>query len=470
MGSTLKKEITNARSRVFRKAFIKRRLIGSGLFESDWVEITEDIKKWGKLSAQVDSQRLNKFTFSDLKMTLANDEGKYNDESNQSSLWFGFQDQQRTLVKVHAGFVNETQTSDGLWIRQEHPGQSEWDSDDLWDQSEWDDTNIVFKGVISGDLTINDKNEANLTARPLLQLFRDFSANNITGFTSTGLSASQFVEAVRDMTDGNGSYIFLPFFDDTTSNWNISTTTVNYSNLNSAGAADIRDKNVWQVINKLAEAENYVAYVTPSGIFNFIPRGNITSTVAYEFHGLNTTDTEFGHTIKQINSFGRRISKAYNRVELKYKEENTTTSILSTQTSIEVTGGNSAWVIGQRTLQLDNTWIPDVTTAESVLGTVFSEVSEIKNEIKFNASFVPQVKVLDRISITYDTSQYAQTSLWDINDWSGDTTTDDTITSEYLFWDNSKGDALNFSNKEFSVLDVNIDLDKFSSTFMGREI
>ena len=47
--NTLNGQIKNARSKIYRRLFIKRRLAGTGLYEADWVDISEDVIKWGTI-------------------------------------------------------------------------------------------------------------------------------------------------------------------------------------------------------------------------------------------------------------------------------------------------------------------------------------------------------------------------------------------------------------------------------------
>jgi hypothetical protein len=42
--SSIEKEIRNPRGRIFRRLYIKRRLATTGLFETNWMEITDDVK------------------------------------------------------------------------------------------------------------------------------------------------------------------------------------------------------------------------------------------------------------------------------------------------------------------------------------------------------------------------------------------------------------------------------------------
>lgn len=461
--SSIIDQIKKSNSIVFRRAWIKRRDQFAGTFESDWTEITNDVKKWGSVKKQIDSTRFSKFTFGNLNLVMANDEGKYNPETDEASLWYGYTTQQRTLVKIEAGFLDQqpfflegNPTSIPLnfaaWTTTEYPDASEGGVGCLI-------------GLVSGDISISDSNEVSLPIKPLSQVFRDYAARNLTGFDSS-MTASKFVTLLRDQTDGSGNFVFRPFFGDTTTYWDIQATTNIYSNLNTGTASMIRDMNVWDVIEKLSEAENYHPYITRDGVFKFVPRTYGTATTAFIFCGVNTFNRTYGHTIKKISHYGPKISKFYSRVALKWKEESTETSYEIRQTAMQVDGTNIAWSYGQRTLDVENTWIPTLTTAVTIADNIFSEVSSLKNEIVFTTSFIPHLELLDKVQIYYDTSNnYDTAHLWDYGYWA-DTSTD---TSTDLIWDSQSGDAIRINGTTFKFQSIEINLDTFECKFEARE-
>ena len=465
--SNTNKQIRNCRQIVFRKAFIKRRLNTTGQFESDWFEITNDVKRWGAVKIDTDSTRPGRFRFSSASIGVANDLGSYNDQSDNNSYWYGYLDRQRTLFKIEAGFIHETLTSSGIWRRHEHPGAGTWDVG-IWDSHEWDDgSNVVFTGVLAGDMNLSDHNDITLNVKPLVQIFSDFSAKNLTGFTSTGLTASEFMTMLRDQTDGSGSFIFRPFFGDTTTNWNITTTTANYSSLNTSSAAQVRDSSVWNLIEKLAEAEGFVAYVSKDGIFNFKDNSTNTITAAFYFNGVGTFNSEYGHTIKSVDQFGPQVSKFYNRVSVKFSSSETSTSYEIRETTMGVSAVNLSWVYGQKSFDVENILINSSTTAGTLAQSLYDDLSSLRREIDFTTSFVPHLDIFDRIAISYDTSEKGTTqNYWDLADWAHDTNT----TSSDLVWDSSKGQIISLLNREFRFLSINIDLDKFECKFKAREL
>lgn len=465
INTMIKKPVAN----VFRRAKIRRRLTSTGQFESSWLDISKYVKSWGKVSSQVDVARRFKFTFSNAKLVVENEEGAFNPSDSPSSLWFGYLNQQRTLVQIEAGFRFISKDANGVNTISELPSGAQWDAalwdadDDLWDDT---DSSSMFIGILSGDIPLNDKNDIALNLKPLVSVFQDFPARNLTGWTSTGFTASQFVGMVRDQVDANGNYIFRPFFGDTTSNWEISTTSNVFANLNTSGAADVVDKTVWEIIEKLAETENFVPYITRNGVFKFISRTSADSATAFEFHGAGSFNTTYGHTIKTVDSYGFRISKYYSRVQLKWRDTQTTTSFVVRESELEVSPTNNPWLLGVRTLSLENYYIPTVTVAETLADALFDDVSAFKREIEFTTTFVPHLDLFDRIAVYYDPAEARPGTLWDLNNWASDTTS----TSEDLIFDSAVGDAIILQGEEFKFLSMEIDLDNFSNKFVAREI
>jgi len=408
---SIKDEIKKNRSRIVRRLLIKRRLKSTGLFEADFTDISSDVKKWGTLTKTVDSERKNTFQQGGLKIQLANDDGRYNDESDPSSLWFGFASRQRTLVKVECAFVDYTTTSGITTIVEWPPGPSPLWDESKWNEALWDPLSsaspaAVYVGLLTGDMPANLKNTITLPIVPLSEVFRQFPAKNLTGWTSTGFTAENFVNTmVRDQTAGAGNFIFRPFFGDTTTNWVVSSTTAVMANLNTSGAQDVVDRNVWQVLQKLAEAEGFIPTISREGKFTFGPANpGSTGTAAYDFFGVDILNTDFGHTIKDIKRFGPRHTKFYSRVELKWKEANTETSLEIKEASLTVSGSNSVWNLGYRTFSFENLFIASNSIATQVVENVFADTSAMKREIDFSTSFIPQLDVLDFIRITFDNS------------------------------------------------------------------
>lgn len=448
--------------KVFRRLSIKRRSATTGLFESTWVDITSDVKRWGTISKSIDYVMYSKVRFADVTLTVANDYGRYNPEDDSSSLWYGYASQQRTLVKVEAGFIYQSQGSNGIWTNTEFPADP-----------------TIFVGIIQGDISLSDDNEVTLTCKPLLQAFRDFATRNLTGFTTTGMTANQFMTMLRDQTLGSSNFVFRPFFQDTSTGFEFTSSSITYVDIaNTVASArpaptyqttptlnDFIEMNCWEAIEKLAEAENLVPYVTRTGKFVFSDRDPNTTTAAFNFFGKGFTDSDYGITIKRVNRYTKKLSDYYSRVEVKWLDFATSTSVVVTQTAMLINGTNTAWLYGHRTYNLTNYWIGTLTSANSLANAIYQNVSAIKNELDFTTSFVPQLELLDRVQVSYESTEKAVNSRWDVNDWPDESTTTGSLTD--LYWASPEGDAIRFTSKEFKLVSIDINLDSFECRFVG---
>lgn len=450
---TILTEIAKGKSRVFRRLKIKRRLAATGLFETDWQDITADVKRWGRVQKSIDHVRRSRVRFNDVTLMMANDEGRYNPEDDEVSLWNGYASQQRTLVKIEAGFVHQTLAASGVWVNTELPTEPS-----------------VFVGLIQGDITLNDDNQVPLPVKPLLQVFRDFACRNLSGLTSTGMSASQFIQLLRDQTDGAGGFLFRPFFQNTTTGWEFTSSSTVYPDIstNPASAApstdpvqnDFLEMSVWEALERLAEAENAVPYITRDGIFRFLPRDANTTGVQFAFFGRGFESSVYGNTVKKINGYKTKTSDYYSRVEVKWSPLATTTSIVATQTAM-VVGNNNAWNLGTRTYQVENPWLGTLTVANALAGTIFAAVSSLPRELDFVTSFVPHLEVLDPVTMSYDSNEASPNSRWDLANWA----TPGTTTANDLIW--AKGNSMSFFADAFKLTSVDINLDSFECRFIG---
>lgn len=429
---------------------IKRRLT-TGEFESDWLDITEDVKKFGVAKYEADSRFLSRFRFPTISMTLNNDQGQYNSENSIFSYWHGYLPRPRTLVKIEAGFITETDNGDGTWTIAEVPSSDP----------------VIYTGIIGGDMTENDNNEVVIQVMPLAEVFRQYPARNLTGYNNS-LTASDFITMLRDQQDSGGNYIFRPFFQNTTTGWSIQATTIEYSNLNTSTNEEIRDMTTWEVIEKLSESESYMPIVTRDGRFRFVSREANTTTAAFQFNGLNVYDYTHGHTIKDLNFIGPRMSKFYTRVAVRWAEPDTTTSIEVVESTLTVNPVSASWKYGQKTFEIDNRWIPSSSVAQSIASAIFTDYSALKREIDFTTSFIPNLDLLDQVTVSYDSSAFQSgESLWDVGTWADSAS--GASTGSELIWDANDGLAIYLLNEEFTLISVAVDLDKMECRFIGRE-
>ena len=138
--------------------------------------------------------------------------------------------------------------------------------------------------------------------------------------------------------------------------------------------------------------------------------------------GRGIHDSEYGHTIKTVRRFGQKISRFYSRVRIKFLEADTTTSFYTKEATLTVSNNSAAWLFGERTLQISNTFIQTTATAQTLGDALFNDVSALKREIEFTTSLVPDLTIFDLINVSYDSSTKAKfENLWDLNDWATST-------------------------------------------------
>src|SRR3990167_722353 len=441
---TLLSLIKSPNARAFRRLYMRRRLASTGLYETSWQELTKYVQKWGKIKRAVDFVRQSKFTFNEVLLQMTNDRGYFIPEDNDASFWNGYANQQRTLVRIDTGLTHQTQSSAGVWTNTDYPTSS-----------------THYIGVLQGDVLVSDSNVVTLPIKPLNQVFRDFPCRNITGWTTTGMTATQFFTMIWNQTDGAGVAIFRPFFQDTLTYWQVTTTTQNYTQLNTFGADNVHDKSVWDVMERLAEAEDFILTIKQDGSLLFKNRDPNTTASQFNFFGRQFFDYTYGHTIKKINSYGKRWSNFYSRVEVKWFDSASITSNRVTQTSLLINGTNTAWNLGTRTYKTENFWITTSTVADTIANNIYQNVNSMKDEIEFTTSHVPGMELLDRVAISYDSGPEAVQSRWDTSDWADNTNTTD------LIWDPSASDAIYMDAKNFKLLQIEIDLDKLECKFSG---
>jgi len=450
-------------SKIFRRLLIKRRSITTGLFEANWQDLSRFVKRWGDFSSSVDTPRFGDVRFDNASIQVINIDGTFNPSDNTDSFWSGYADMQRSLVRIEAGFTHETQSAGGVWTNTEFPT-----------------TTTIFQGILSGDFFMSSRSEITLPLRPLTQIFRDYLARDMVGYTTTGMTAGAWFARLRDHTDGAGSLVFRPFIGDgTTTNWSIASGTIDYGvgttatgndiGLNTSTSTDIYDLDCWGVTERIAQAENYIAFVNREGNF-FFQKKTATASVQYQFYGLGSspsTNRVYGHTIKNINQYGKRHSAYYSRVAVKFNRDDTSTSFVNTSTAFLIDGSNTAWNLGNRTYSIENFFLHNSINAAVIASAVLTDVISQSEEIEFTTTFIPHLNLFDRISISYDATDFVTgRSLWDINDWADTSLT----TIHDLIWDSSRGDSIVLTAVEFKLISISINLDNLETRFIAKRL
>jgi hypothetical protein len=438
--------------KVFRRFLVKRRDGTTGLFEADWQDLTKYVKRWGTFRVSIDTPRFGDLRFDNAAIQVVNIDGTFNPNDNVDSFWSGYGDLQRSLVRIEAGFVHQTQSTGGIWTNTEFPSVT-----------------TMWQGIISGDIFMSSRSEITLPLRPVTQIFRDYQASDVTFGQAGGITSGAWFSYLRDHTDGSANLIFRPFIGDgTTTDWSIATGGVTYSQLDSNNSSYIQQLQSWTVVERLAQAENSFAYINREGKFLW-QRKTATASVQFEFFGKGSSPSNlrtYGHTIKRIDSYGKRLTSFYSRVSVKFLEEDTTTSFVNTGLAFAVSGTNTAWNLGHRTYSIEN-FLLNTAGAQTVAGQVFNEVSSQTEEIEFTTTLITHLNIMDRVALTYDATDFVTgRSLWDLNDWA-----DNTISAPNdLVWDSGRGDSIILDAVEFKLLSIAIDLDNLETSFIAKRI
>lgn len=418
----LSSQIDASSSDVFRRFQVKRRLQSTGLYEANWQDLTEFVKKWGSVEMSIDDIRLNKFRFSGVNVTCRNDVGKFNDETNSSSHWYGYMTRYRSLIRIQAGYST--------------PG-GELPSDS---------TQGIF--VLTDEIEQDaNRNEVVLRCSSLQSIFDEVRATDINFGSLTALS-SEFMTRIRDHTDGVGTFVFRQFITSTA--WTIQATTTQLV-LNTATSLD--GISAWELMEKLAESEGFVLFINRTGGIEFRNRDPRTTTSMYSFRGQ-------GFPNQNIISLGgevEAVNKLYTYVRYKYLQPDTSTSFVTAGTTTAVNSSNTAWKYGQRTYEMENLLSPSTATAQGVANAFLAEFDDVKKEITFDAKFHPEMQVLDRIDFSYRSYDIAFNSLWDVMVWDTD------------IW-SREGNNFDYEGKAYKILSRRTDLDRFVTSIKAREI
>ena len=413
--------INRPSSNIFRRVQVKRRNQSDGKYEADWQDVTEFVKKFGTVDVSVDDIRLNRFRHSGVNVVFRNDIGRFNDETNSSSLWFNYMTRYRTLVRVQAGYENDqgelpSDSSQGVFLL----------NDEL--ENDADSNEVVFR----------------CSALPVV--FEEVRAERIPGLNATQ-TASDIITKIMNHSDGSGNNIFREFI--TSTSWTIQATTQNY--LLSTDAT-LQNMSVWQLMEKLAEAEQFVVLPTRTGGLEFVDRDARTTTSQFSFYGQGFPEMN----VIRLKGEKEAVNKLYTYARLKYLDPDTATSYVSAGTTTAVASTNTAWRFGQRTYEMDNQFAHNTATAQAIVDGFVSEFQDVKKEVEFDAKLHPTLQALDRIELSYRSYDIAYASLYDVAIFDAD-----------VF--SREGQNFDYDGKPYVVLSRKSNLDNFVMTIRARE-
>ena len=412
---------------VFRRIYIRRRQ-ADGEYEASWIQIdNEYIKKYGTITWSVDEVVPSFYRTSGLQFQVINKDGRFSGVEEEQSIFSDSLTVYRTLVKVEAGYT----ATDGT----EYPTDPS-----------------LFLGFISEDITYTENALVNIKTKHISSIFEEFSSDLIVGL-GVAQSASDIVTKIRDYLDSNSVSVFQKYIS--LGAWEIQTTTTQY---NMQTTTTLQNLNCWQLMERLAVAENFVMYIDGSGNFYFQDKDDIPSTASYHYSGIGDTDKSYGHNIVGNVTELLNIRKIYNRIKIKLNQKDTITSYYINNESWNWGDSSSSFIYGIREYNYTNVWL-NTATAETIGDTIFSDFSYPKKEVGFRSKFTPQVLVQDRVSVTYKTQRQAdEGDLWG-----------------YFLWGDGRfgerpGYNIDIYNEDFRVISIKHSVDNFTSDLKLRAL
>lgn len=417
-------EIKKSDMSVFRRILLKRRG-QDGEYESSWFTIpSKYIKKFGVIDKGVDTLRQNFFSSNGFNFTVVNNEGTFSDIGDDKSIFYNKLSRYRTLVKVEAGYYDT-------------------------DGSELPASPSLFVGLLKPGMPYRQDNVIGFKADHLDQIFKEFSADRITGLGTTQ-TAKQVIEKIRDHQDGNAVAIFQKYI--TSGGWVITSSSNTYD---MSTIASLEGKSVWELMGQLAEAENNIMYISREGDFYFRER-DPTSTVEYHFSGIGDSDNSYGRNILGNISVDEDIRNVYNRVRIKYEKDDTSASYKTYNENWNWGDSSSSFKYGVRTYEYENIFM-DAALASETAENIFSEFQYGKEIVNFKSKFIPQLDILDRVNITYKTVVRTGDALWGY------------FLFGHALWGERSGKNIEIDG-DYKIMTIKHNIENFITNFVLREI
>lgn len=414
-------EIRRPVASVFRRLTVKRRQSSDGLFESSWQDLSSYVKSWGVVRSSADDVRINRFQHAGITLTCRNDDGAFAPETSSRSFWSGYLTRYRTLVRVEAGYLTDSGT-----------------------ELPTDSTQGIF--VLDNEIVQDTAgNQVALQCSSLRSIFDEVRASDISGLGATA-SAAALLALVRDHTDGSSRFVFRQFI--TSTSWSIQSGTANY---NFATTTSLDGMSAWDLMEKIAEAEGYILFITRTGGLTFRDRNPATTASQHAFYGQDFPR----QNVLKVLEWKEGLNRYYNYFRLKFAEGDTSTSYVSAGTMTTVDPANTVWKYGSRPYNYTNTFVANQSAATSLVNAQLSTFGTIKDEYRILAKFTPHVDIADRVDLSHHSYPLGPNTRWDAFRWDG------------ANWA-SEGESIDWNSVGASVLSRKTDLDRFTTEFYLR--
>jgi len=165
-------------------------------------------------------------------------------------------------------------------------------------------------------------------------------------------------------------------------------------------------------------------------------------------------DQTYGHTIKKVDAFEEDLDLLFNKVIVQYGDTITSASIK--EQSWQMGDSTTSWKYGVRPLKIENDWL-NSTNAEKIASQTFADFNVVKERVELNCKYIPTLNLLEKTEVRLDLDAEGGTR-WDRFDWDDGN------------WDGSKGTIYSFGGKEFKIMGLEHNLDRFDTNIILRRI
>jgi len=260
--STLTELIRRGKQKPIRKCYIKRRDT-DGDYEADWVRVDnwkqiDRVAKWGKVSIEVDEEDgvIGSFNISNLSMTVKNEDGLFNVETDARSIWYNYLNRSLTKLKIECGYTDDDDSEVGVVS--------------------------VFEGVID-DVKIGDNQQAKIKVLSYQTVLKKY---DISDLSLTGAkTVDTLVDEIMNQTKITN---FIPFVA-STANENSTITSI---------AVGALQNSYWGVLKDMAKFSNSVPFMNITAFAFKARTPGATSVFDFRGHGSRLYDDIF-----KISSF-----------------------------------------------------------------------------------------------------------------------------------------------------------------------
>ena len=328
--------------------YIKRRDT-DGNFETDWLradnyKLYDRVTNWGSVKMSIDDYtgRIGAFNCSNLTMTVRNDDGLFNVETDERSLWHEYLNRKFTKVKVDVGYLDADDVEVGV--------------------------ETIFEGVIN-KVTINDQQTATMEILSYQTILQKYDISDLSMTGSKTINA--IITLIMNQTKITN---FIPYV--------VPDVEVNATITDTALITD----TYWDVLKDLAFKSDSVPLVYGSS-FKMISRTATGGTV-WEFKGKGSANSD----IYKINSYD---DEGADRVRVFWTVEGTAVTAKSTDTTLL-----KKYLNEPETINLDDV---DAGDRQAIVNALLAEWEKPKPIMDFTTRFlINQVKPLDIVSTTIE--------------------------------------------------------------------